>query len=162
MNPVLFDAPVAGLGGAALVAVLLLVSLYHFGKKCLDRRRIEQRRTRHHRMLLDLGEARQVVAQIQAPRDGLITAENAGRLLPVNGWALAESMPEIQRQRLAHHVDDIVRKVNRSLDSFLAHERGEVPGDCVIHELERLRSYCRVFAAEFSTPAARAAAKGRR
>jgi len=146
---------------AVLVSVMLITLVYRIGR-ALARRRTEQRRTRHHRMLLDLGEARQVVAQIQAPRNGLVSAEEAGRLLSADGWALAESMPAIQRQRLAHHLEDVARRVNRSLDAFLAHERGEVSGDCVIHELERLRSYCRVFAAEFSTPVARTAAKGRR
>jgi hypothetical protein len=151
------------LTGAAFVGTLLIVFVYRFGKSLVEDRRIEQRKAKHHRLLLDLGEARYKVAQIQAPPLGLVSAEDAGRLMSADGWAVVSSMPTIQRQRLAHHIDDIAKRVDRSLDRFLAHERGEVPADCVVYELERLRSYCRGFANEYSQPAGgTAAAKTRR
>jgi hypothetical protein len=52
--------------------------------------------------------------------------------------------------------------VDRTLDTFLAHERDEVSADDVVFQLERLQAYVRGLSADFPTPAARAAAKGRR
>jgi hypothetical protein len=158
---ILSVVPAAGFRSVVFLAALSLVCLYHF-RKYLDRRRIEQRKARHHRMLLDLGEARQVVAQIPAPRNGLVTAEDAGRLLPASGWALAESMPAARRLRLAYHIEAVSGMVDRTLDTFLAHERDEVSADDVVFQLERLQAYVRGLSADFPTPAARAAAKGRR
>lgn len=149
------NADYSWLTGAALVGTLLIVFVYRFGKSLVEDRRIEQRKTKHHRLLLDLGEARYKVAQIQAPSLGLVSAEDAGRLLPADGWAVVSSMPAVRRARLSHHADEIVRKVDRSLDTFLAHERGEASADDVVFALERLRSYARGLANEFSTDEAR-------
>lgn len=146
---------------AGFLAVLLIAGVYRLGKH-LDRRRVEHRKAQHHRLLIDLGEARYKVARISAPPDGLITAEDAGRLLPADGWTLVHSMPSARRLRLAYHLDAVTAKVDRALERFLSHERGEASADDVIFELQRLQAYARGLSNEFSTPAARAAAKSRR
>jgi hypothetical protein len=135
---------------AALVSVKLISLVYRLGRT-LDRRRLERRKADHYRLLVDLGEARRVVAKIARPPHGLINAGDAGRLLPADGWAVVD-------QRLPYHLGAVVTKVDRALETFLAHERAEASADDVVFALERLQAYCRGLSNEYSQPAARAAA----
>ena len=138
---------------AAFVSVMLISLVYRLGR-ALDQRRLERKKADHYRLLVDLGEARRVVAKIARPPHGLINAGDAGRLLPADGWAVVD-------QRLPHHLDAVVTKVDRALEKFLAHERGEASADDVIFELERLRAYARGLLNEYHQPAD-SAAKTRR
>ncbi len=137
---------------AALVSMMLIVLVYRFGRG-IDRRRRERKKADHYRLLVDLGEARRVVAKIARPPHGLINAGDAGRLLPVGGWAVVDLLP--------HHLDAVVTKVDRALEKFLAHERGEASADDVVFELERLRTHVRGLLNEYHQPAD-SAAKTRR
>ena len=137
---------------AALVSMMLIVLVYRFGRG-IDRRRRERKKADHYRLLVDLGEARRVVAKIARPPHDLINAGDAGRLLPVGGWAVVDLLP--------HHLDAVVTKVDRALEKFLAHERGEASADDVVFELERLRTHVRGLLNEYHQPAD-SAAKTRR
>ena len=137
---------------AALVSVMLITLVYRLGR-ALDRRRLERKKADHYRLLVDLGEARRVVAKIARPPHGLINAGDAGRLLPADGWALVDRLP--------HHLDAVAIKVDRALEKFLAHERGEASADDVVFELERLRTHVRGLLNEYDQPAD-SAAKTRR
>jgi len=138
---------------AALVSVPLIVLVYRIGR-ALGRRRLKRKKAGHYRLLVDLGEARRVVAKIARPPHGLINAGEAGRLLPADGWAVVDLLP--------HHLDAVVTKVGRALEKFHAHERGEASADDVIFALERLRAHARGLLKEYSQPADRSAAKTRR
>jgi hypothetical protein len=138
---------------AAFVSVMLIALVYRLGRD-LDRRRLEHKKADHYRLLVDLGEARRVVAKIARPPHGLINAGDAGRLLPADGWAVVD-------QRLPYHLDAIATKVDRALEKFLAHERGEASADDVVFELERLRAHARGLLNEYHQPAD-SAAKTRR
>lgn len=139
---------------AALVSVMLLAVVYHVGRT-LDRRRLERKKADHYRLLVDLGEARKVVAKIARPPLGLINAGEAGRLWPAEGWTVIDRLPL--------HLDAVTTKVDRALETFLAHERGAASSDDVIFALERLQAYSRGLSNEYAPqPAERSAAKPRR
>jgi hypothetical protein len=142
------------------VGVALIALVYRLGRD-LDRRRVERKKADHYRLLVDLGEARRVVAKIARPPHGLINAGDAGRLLPADGWAVVDQMPSARRLRLSHHLDAVATKGDRALKKFLAHERGEASADDVVFELERLRAYARALLNEYHQPAD-SAAKTRR
>jgi hypothetical protein len=93
------------------------------------------------------------VAKIARPPHGLINAGDAGRLLPADGWAVVDRLP--------HHLDAVATKVDRVLEKFLAHERGEASAADVVFELERLRAHARGLLNEYHQPAD-SAAKTRR
>jgi len=138
---------------AALLGVMLIALVYRLSHT-LDRRRVECKKADHYRLLVDVGEARRVVAKIARPPHGLINAGDAGRLLPAYGWAVVD-------QRLPHHLDAVATKVDRVLEKFLAHERGEASADDVVFELEQLRARARGLLKEYHQPAD-SAAKTRR
>jgi hypothetical protein len=138
---------------AAFVSVMLITLVYRLGR-ALDRRRLERKKADHYRLLVDLGEARRVVAKIARPPHGFTNAGDAGRLLPADGWTVVD-------QRLPHHLDAVATKVDRALEKFLAHERGEASADDVVFELERLRAHARGLLNEYHQPAD-SAAKTRR
>jgi hypothetical protein len=137
---------------AALVSVMLIALVYRIGR-ALGRRWLERKKADHYRLLVDLGEARRVVAKIARPPHGLINAGDAGRLLPAEGWAVVDQLP--------HHLDAVATQVDRALEKFLAHERGEASADDVVFELERLRAHARSLLNEYHQPAD-SAAKTRR
>jgi hypothetical protein len=85
----------------------------------------------------------------------LNNAGDAGRLLPADGWAVVD-------ERLPHHLDAVVTKVDRALEKFHAHERGDASAEDVIFALEQLRALARGLLKEYSHPADRSAAKTRR
>lgn len=137
---------------AALLGVMLIALVYRLSRT-LDRRQVERKKADHYRLLVDLGEARRVVAKIARPPHGLINAGDAGRLLPADGWVVVDRLPD--------HLDAVATKVDRALEKFLAHERGEASADDVVFALERLRAYARGLLNEYSKPAD-SAAKTRR
>ena len=133
---------------AAFVSMMLIVLVYRIGR-ALGRRRLGRKKADHYRLLVDLGEARRVVAKIARPPHGLINAGDAGRLMPADGWAVVDLLPQ--------HLDAVATKVGRALEKFLAHERGEASSDEVVFELERLRAYVRGLRNEYHQPADSAA-----
>ena len=132
--------------------MMLIVLVYRIGRG-IDRRRRERKKADHYRLLVDLGEARRVVAKIARPPHGLINRGDAGRLLPADGWAVVDLLP--------NHLDAVATKVDRALEKFLAHERGEASADEVAFELKRLRTHVRGLLNEYHQPAD-SAAKTRR
>jgi hypothetical protein len=128
----------------------MLIALVYRLRRTLDRRQVERKKADHYRLLVDVGEARRVVAKIARPPHGLINAGDAGRLLPADGWAVVD-------QRLPHHLDAVATKVDRVLEKFLAHERGEASAEDVVFELERLRAHARGLLNEYHQPAVSAA-----
>ena len=80
---------------AALVSMMLIVLVYRIARG-IDRRRRERKKVDHYRLLVDLGEARRVVAKIARPPHGLINRGDAGRLLPADGGVVVDLLNDVR------------------------------------------------------------------